>query len=336
MLDVTRPAARLAILVACSAAASGCGGSARDSSSTRARKSHELGRRAAVPARPGPLRARTLATLSSPVQLPAATILPRGTLLVMGGLDASDVSVSSIVALRGSQERTLGRLPQALHDAAAVTLGPRAYLFGGGTGETGTDSIVEIDSTGTAAPTDTLPAPASDVGATVIGRSAYVVGGYTGSAPLRTIVAFRPGSGARVVGRLPLPLRYPAVAAVNGRLMIAGGTSGVTAQRSILSFDPASGAVARVGFLPRALTHAAGASLNGAFYVIGGRSDSLTGQTSSILAVDPRTGRVYRAGRLPQPLSDAAAVDDGSRIYVVGGRDTTGVRGEVLVLEPAA
>ena len=95
----------------------------------------------------------------------------------MGGLDASDVSVSSIVALRGSQERTLGRLPQALHDAAAVTLGPRAYLFGGGTGETGTDSIVEIDSTGTAAPTDTLPAPASDVGAAVIGRSAYVVGG---------------------------------------------------------------------------------------------------------------------------------------------------------------
>ena len=79
-----------------------------------------------------------------------------------------------------------------------------------------------------------------------------------------------------------------------------------------------------------------GAALNGAFYVIGGRSDSSTGQTSSILAVDPRTGRVYRGGRLPQPLSDAAAVDDGSRIYVVGGRDTTGVRGEVLALEPAA
>ena len=177
--------------------------------------------------------------------------------------------------------------------------------------------------------------PASDVGAAVIGRTAYVVGGYTGSAPLRTIVAFRPGGGARVVGRLPVALRYAAVAAVNGRLLIAGGTSGVTAQRAVYSFDPTAGTVTHIGDLPRALTHAAGASLNGSFYVIGGRSDSDTGQSSFIRAVDPRTGRVYSAGRLPGPLSDAAAVDDGFRIYVVGGRDTSGVRGEVLVLEPA-
>src|SRR2546423_6424596 len=102
--------------------------------------------------------------------------------------------------------------------------------------------------------------------------------------------------------------------------MIAGGPSGVTAQRSILSFDPASGAVARVGFLPRALTHAAGASLNGAFYVIGGRSDSLTGQTSSILAVDPRPRRGHRAGRPPPPPSDAAAGTDRGPVYLLGGR----------------
>src|SRR2546430_15302788 len=86
MLDVTRPAARLAILVACSAAASGCGGSARDSSSTRARKSHELGRRAAPPARPGPPRARPLATLRSPAQPPAGTLPPPRAPPVLGAL----------------------------------------------------------------------------------------------------------------------------------------------------------------------------------------------------------------------------------------------------------
>src|SRR5205807_3938427 len=166
------------------------------------------------------------------------------------------------LALLDAREWTCGCCPQSRHGACAVTLGARAYLYGGVTGETGTDSIVEIDSTGTAAPTDTLPAPASDVGAAVIGRTAYVVGGYTGSAPLRAIVAFRPGGGARVVGRLPVALRYAAVAAVNGRLLIAGGTSGVTAQRAVYSFDPTAGTVTRIGDLPRALTHAAGASLN--------------------------------------------------------------------------
>src|SRR5436853_523798 len=236
------PTAGLVLFVACSAAASGCGGGTQSSTSAGDRRAHELRRRAAVPARPGPLRARVQTVLSSPVQLPAAAILPGGRLLAMGGLDSTDVSASSIVEVVGSQERTIGQLPQPIHDAAAVTLGRRAYVFGGGTGESGSDSITAVDSAGGATPGGLLPVPASDVGAAVIGRTAYVVGG---------------------------------------------------------------------------------------------RSDSDTGQSSFIRAGDPRTGRVYSAGRLPQPLSDAAAVDDGFRIYVVGGRDTSGVRGEVLALEPA-
>jgi hypothetical protein len=136
-----------------------------------------------------------------------------------------------------------------------------------------------------------------------------------------------------VVARLPADLRYPAVAEVGGRVLIAGGTTGLAPQRTILSFDPRSRRVTRLGELPHSLTHAAGASLNGTFYVIGGRSASLTGQTSTILGVDPRSGRVYPAGHLPRPLSDVAAVSDGSRILVAGGRDPVGARPELLALE---
>ena len=324
------------MLGACSLAVSACGGGGSGEHRAPTGAAGKLAQRASVPARPGPLRARAAGVLPAPVQSPAAAMLPGGPLLVIGGLDSTDVSVATVLAVRGSNSSALGELPQPVHDAAGAALGRRAYVFGGGTGEVGTDTIVAVDATGQVTPAGRLPAPASDASAAVVGQTAYVVGGYTGTTPLRSIVAFRPGAAPRVAGRLPLPLRYPAVAAVNGRVLIAGGTSGVTPQRAILSFDPASGRVTRLAELSHSLTHAAGASLNGTFYVIGGRSTSPTSQTGTILGVDPRTGRSYGAGRLPNPLSDATAVTDGPRILVVGGRDAAGVRGEVLELEPAA
>ena len=82
------------------------------------------------------------------------------------------------------------------------------------------------------------------------------------------------------------------------------------------------------------LTHAAGASLGGTFFVIGGRSDSLAGQTASILAIDPTTGRVHTAGHLPLALSDLGATTVGGRILAVGGRDAHGgVHDEIWTLE---
>src|SRR5438105_14352438 len=105
----------------------------------------------------------------------------------MGGLDSTDVSAASIVEVVGSQERTIGQLPQPIHDAAAVTLGGRAYVFGGGTGESGSDSITAVDSAGGAVPGGVLPLPASDVGAAVCGRQECVGGGSTGRTHPRSI-----------------------------------------------------------------------------------------------------------------------------------------------------
>jgi len=85
------------------------------------------------------------------------------------------------------------------------------------------------------------------------------------------------------------------------------------------------------------LTHAAGASLGGYMYVLGGRGEGLTDQTSAILAVDPKSGSVSSAGRLPEALSDLGAASLGGRIVAVGGRDRAGtVHERALTLLPAA
>src|SRR6185437_3462933 len=47
--------------------------------------------------------------------------------LVLGGLDAADTSTSAILLVQGGDVRELGRLPQALHDAAAARIGGAVY-----------------------------------------------------------------------------------------------------------------------------------------------------------------------------------------------------------------
>ena len=93
--------------------------------------------------------------------------------------------------------------------------------------------------------------------------------------------------------------------------------------------------MSQIGELPHALTHAAGASLNGVMYVIGGRGEGLTDQTSTILAVDPRSGAVRVAGHLPKALSDLGAASLPDRILAIGGRDSAGaVQDVALTLVP--
>lgn len=316
----------LAVLLACS----GCGSasSRRATATSPSAAETRTVTRATAPA--GRVVVRSVGRLPAPVQDPATTALAPDGALLLGGLDRADTSVASIVRVRGSRARVDGRLPSALHDGAAATIGSRAYLFGGG--NLGSSAAILRDGRRQAG---SLPVAASDVAATTVGATAYIVGGYDGTNPLDTIVAWRPGGAARVVAHLPRALRYAAVAAVDGRVIIAGGTSGVVAQRAILAFDPAGG-VRRIGRLPRAITHAAGAALAGRVLVIGGRGSSTSSQSRAILAIDPVSGRVAPAGRLPVALSDAGAATLGDRVLVAGGRDRAGaVHDELHDLTPA-
>ncbi len=216
-------------------AASGCGGTHVAASTSGAADSPPSRSRTASHA-PASLRLATRTRLPAAVQLPSVAAEDGG-VLALGGLDAADTSVASIVVVDANGAREVGQLPLASHDGTAANVNGQVYFFGGGDAGSASASILRVVG-GTTHAAGRLPAAASDVAAASIGRTAYVVGGYTETIPLRTIVAFSPGRAARIAGMLPRPLRYAAVAAVAGRLLIAGGTSGTAAQRAILSFDP--------------------------------------------------------------------------------------------------
>jgi DNA-binding beta-propeller fold protein YncE len=275
---------------------------------------------------PVDLVARRARPLAAALQDAAAAPAGRATVLLAGGLTATDTSSDAIRVVGAGGERLLGRLPRALHDAAAVSIGGAVYVFGGGTATSQLNQILRIDRSGKTTQVGHLPAPSSDQAAAAAGGTAYVVGGFTGSRWLDTIVAWRPGSpGRHIVAHLPTPVRYAAVAAVNRRLVIAGGSlpSG-KASDAVLTFDPSSGRVHRIATLPRPVTHAAAVDLGGTVFVVGGRGTGLANPTSEVVSVDATTGRVRLAGRLPAPLSDLAAVSLRGGVLVAGGHGRTG------------
>jgi DNA-binding beta-propeller fold protein YncE len=286
---------------------------------------------------PVDLVSRRSSPLSAPLQDAAAAPAGRSTVMLAGGLTATDTSSDAIRVVGAGMERVLGRLPRALHDAAAVAIGGAVYVFGGGTATGQLDQILRIDGSGRATTVGRLPVSSSDQGAAAAGGTAYVVGGFTGSRWLDTIVAWRPGSPARIVAHLPTPVRYAAVAAVNHRLVIAGGSlpSG-KASNAVLAFDASSGRVRRIATLPRPVTHGAAAQLGETVFVVGGRGAGLATQTNEIVSVDATSGRVRLAGRLPAPLSDLAAVTVGGGVLAVGGRGRTGTVATLTGLSPRA
>ena len=278
-------------------------------------------RKPALPGRPLRVAARAAGSLSAPVQDAAIATVGRR-LLLLGGLNAADVSTADVRAIVSGRERTIGRLPTVFHDGAAVAIGRFAYEFGGGDGVRQLDQILRVNpTTGAATRVGTMPAPSSDHAAAVVGDEAYVVGGYTGRGWLNTIVAWRPNHSARVVARLPVPVRYAAVAAVAGKVVIAGGSlPDGSASRAVYAFDPAERAIRRLGSLPTPTTHAAAAALGGRVLVIGGRSAEPNTPSAGVVAIDPKSGGIRLAGRLPQRVSDAAATAVGRGLVVAGGR----------------
>src|SRR6476619_3604237 len=78
------------------------------------------------------LRITRLTRLAAPVQDAAVTTVGSRA-YAFGGLDASGTSTATISMLQGSSVHTAGRLPVAIHDAAAAASpSGRLYVLGGG------------------------------------------------------------------------------------------------------------------------------------------------------------------------------------------------------------
>jgi N-acetylneuraminic acid mutarotase len=326
----------VAICVATMTLLAGCGG-ATHTSSVHAGE-HTAGATKARAAKPVSVRLayHRLFSLPAPLRDPASAAVGPDRFVLLGGLDASDVSASGIEVASLRQVLHSYTLPIAQHDAQATALDGKVYVFGGGS-LSELDHILSFDpATGAVRQVGQLPHSQSDVAVAATGQTAYIVGGYDGVDWLNTILAWRPGSAVRVVGHLPVGLRYSAVAAADGRLLVIGGSTPLQASRAIYSFDPASGSVQRIGRLPRPITHASAATLGSSVYLIGGRGNLDNAQTATVWAIDPHTGRVRVAGRLPTPLSDSGVQTVGDGIIVVGGLEPSGGTGSTVAkLVPA-
>lgn len=327
------------LVVAIAAVLAGCGGGAGASQSTHATSRSAVKsaatRRHRPPVVPARLAYRPLYALAAPLRDPAYAPLGGSRFVMLGGLDAADVSADGIEVADLHHVLHTATLPGPQHDAQGALLDGKVYVFGGGD-TTELDHILSYDpGSGAVTPAGTLLAPQSDVAVTEAGGVGYIVGGFDGTTYLNTIVTWHPGAGPTVVGRLPVGLRYAAVAVADGGLLVIGGSTPAAASDLVYRFDLTTHRVRTLGRLAHPVTHGEAATLGGFVYLIGGRGDSLDAQTAAIYAIDPRTGRVRPAGQLPHPTSDAAALTIGGAIVVAGGQSPAGTLAAVGELTPA-
>src|SRR4029077_13672477 len=121
---------------------SGCGGAGVGSPHAVPPRAGAAARSAARTA--PPLRVVASTRLPAAVQLPAVAALGNDA-LALGGLDALDTSVASMVRIGAGGASVVGVLPRALHDAAAASIDGQAYMFGGGNGASASDSILQVE-----------------------------------------------------------------------------------------------------------------------------------------------------------------------------------------------
>jgi N-acetylneuraminic acid mutarotase len=253
-----------------------------------------------------------------------AVVAEGGRILVVGGLDAEDVSTSQVLSLDPSTGRfaPIAPLSEARHDTAATALGGTVYVFAGGSASE-LDSVESLSPGGAWTTVGSLPTTRSDLSALSVAGRAYVLGGYDGQAPLKPVLATRDGRRFPVAGDLPVPFRYAATAAVGPTIYTFGGelASGLDTD-AIQAFDTTSGRARVVGHLPEPLSHASAVALGGRIYVLGGSSREAV--SDRILSFTPPAGAVHSVGRLPFPVTNAAAAALGGTGYLVGGLDPEG------------
>jgi len=348
----------LVVLVVTGVAIASCSGgssntSATSTSSTAAQPNsgpaNSTGKnRAATSRRSGP---PSIEAGIEPWQLAAPlsreSVVANGTgLTVLGGITPAGTSVSTVstVAPANGSIAPASPLATPVHDAAAVALGKRTYVLGGGS----PDTVAAVQSIATptvppgAAITGTvsgqLPQPRSDLAVATVPSTgsghpptAYVVGGYDGTTYLPQVLATTNGTQYTSVASLKVAVRYPAVAALGGKVYAFGGqiaSPGVAAAATtdIQRVDPVTHQTAVVGHLPQALYGAAAFVIGGTIYVAGGQvPNGIT--LTQIYAFAPSSGRVLPAGWLPQADAFAgyATIGTGAKAvgYLVGGEVTS-------------
>lgn len=253
-----------------------------------------------------------------------AVVAQRDGVLVIGGLDSSDVSTSRVLEVSSKTGRIVvaGSLSEPRHDTAGAVLGGGVVVFGGGS-TSELDSVETLRPGGSGHPLGQLPTTRSDLSALTIGGRAYVLGGYDGQTPTGVVLRTLDGRRFVAVATLPVAFRYAAVTGLGQSIYTFGGElANGRDSDAIQELDTSTGRARIIGHLPRPLSHASAVTLGGHIYVLGGRTRETP--TDAILSFDPSTARVGLAGRLPIRVTNAAATELGGIGYLIGGLDASG------------
>ena len=231
---------------------------------------------------------RSAAMLPGPVHDAAAAELA-GRLLLFGGgqFEGSD----RIVSVMPGPPRVIGRLPQALSDLDAVTIGRLAYVVGGWNGSTANAQIYAVTSTGHVTRAGRLPLGVRYPAAAALGGRMIVAGGEQSTgAPTRQAWSFDPATETVVrLPDLPVATDHAAAATVGGRLYVLGGLRGGAFTDAIVSWAPGERRWHAAGRLPSALADLGAVTFDGAIAAIGGRDSG--GKLTAVRLLRPAPPR---------------------------------------------
>src|SRR5579871_3857375 len=286
-----------------------------------------------------------LAVAHLPAPLPqavsrASVVVENGRLVLLGGLHGPSPGTSTSQVLTidptSGAAQVAAPLSEATHDAAAVTFGSSAFVFGGGAGTT-IASVQQWSGTGSRVVSH-LPQARSDVTAVVVDGHGYVIGGFDGARPAADVLETDDAVTFHVAATLPVPVRYPAVAVLGSKIYVIGGQSVAgpggngPPVADVQMVDVSNGSAAVVAQLPGAVTEAAGFVLRGAVFIAGGVRGGIVQR--GVFRVDVGTGGLTAVATLPEPRADAAVATVGSTAYLLGG-ESPGRLSSIVTLQAA-
>jgi N-acetylneuraminic acid mutarotase len=223
--------------------------------------------------------------------------------------------------------RTEPALPRARAEIDAATLGRRAYVFGGQTGDgSSVRTMASISPGGDGYSAEPgMPRRLDHTASAVHDGHLYVAGGYTDGNPTAGLFRYSPRS--RRWTQLP-SMRTPrgghAGAIIGERLYVASGgprtfpDESAAPHETLEIYDLARRRWSAGPDIPTGRHHVAATAHRGKLYVIGGRTPR-DFSMGTVERYDPARGRWETLPPIPFAVGSAKAVSDGEGIILTGG-----------------
>ncbi|TLY46249.1 MAG: hypothetical protein E6K59_01495, partial [Nitrospirae bacterium] len=262
-----------------------------------------------------------------------ATLLPNGTVLIVGGKDASGRSMATAEIFdpaTGQYTELLPTLPVPVSGHTATLLKNGTVLIAGGVAESGTPigfAQVFDPATSTFSGPKLMAVSRSEHTATLLTKDGRVLiaGGTDGSASLADLELYDQdtGSFSRVPTTLQVARRSHTAALLDdGTVLLAGGSDPAGALSSAELYNPAANTVVAVGSLnaPRMQASAA-LLLNGTVFVAGGKNFQGEDLNSAEIYDPPTKSFTQLAALMTSPRSGHVGVtlQDNGKVLLLGG-----------------